>query len=377
MWYLYCNLGVNKMEREKKQVIKDSKSSSLPSHCISRKKILLIAALFIVIIVAIIFIIMAVTKTVGKNSLYGNASSAGMVFDLYDEERDGAWEEGMVGYNGKLYQYNDEILTFLILGIDHQGEVEEAEDGISGGQSDAMFLAVCNPVEEQIEVIAINRNTMTEIERYNEEGEFLWTETAQITLQHGYGNGLEESCERSVAAVSNLFYQLPVHGYASINMGGIAAINDAIGGVEVTIAEDVTVGKYSFQEGETVLLESDMAYWYLKYRDVQVFDSATERLNRQKQYIMAFVNKLIEVLRTDITIVNKLYQIALAYTVTDVSIDEMTYMASTMAFYDFDMDNMHSLEGETITGEMYEEFYVDTESMYELILDVFYIEVDE
>ncbi len=356
-------------------MVKEIKSRNIHSKQGDYKKILLIVAFLMLLLITMVLIIIAIGKTVGKNSLYGNASSSGIVMDQFQEEEE-IWEEGMVGYEGKLYAYNEDILTFLILGIDQQGEVEAAKDGISGGQSDAIFLAVCNPVEGKVEIIAVNRNTMTEIERYNEAGEFLWKETAQIAIQHGYGDGLEQSCERSVAAVSNLFYELPIHGYASINMGGITAINHAVGGVEVTVEEDIELGKYFFEAGETVLLEGDMAYWFLKYRDVTIFDSASDRLNRQKLYISSLLSQMIGVLEQDGSIVGRVYEIAKEYIVTDISLEEMAYMATTMSKYEFHLGNMHSLEGETITGEMYEEFYVDTQAMYELILDVFYLEVE-
>ncbi|MFI3177164.1 MAG: LCP family protein, partial [Eubacteriales bacterium] len=151
----------------------------------------------------------------------------------------------------------------------------------------------------------------------------------------------------------------------------------AVGGVEVTMEEDVELGKYFFKAGETVLLEGEMAYWFLKYRDVTIFDSASDRLNRQKLYLNSLLYKMIEVVKHDVSIVNHVYEIAKEYMVTDISLEEMAYMATTLGVYEFHMEDMYSLEGETITGELYEEFYVDTQAMYELILDVFYVEVKE
>ncbi|MBQ1458331.1 MAG: hypothetical protein IIZ20_07495, partial [Butyrivibrio sp.] len=51
-----------------------------------------------------------------------------------------AWQPGWIRYDGKTYAYNTNLLTFLVLGIDSMDEVHEAEDGLSGGQSDAMFF---------------------------------------------------------------------------------------------------------------------------------------------------------------------------------------------------------------------------------------------
>ena len=39
------------------------------------------------------------------------------------------------------------------------------------------------------------------------------------------------------------------------------------------------------------------------------------------------------------------------------------------------LGEIHTLEGETVMGEQFEEFYPDEEALYRLILEVFYEEV--
>ena len=58
-----------------------------------------------------------------------------------------------------------------------------------------------------------------------------------LGLAYAYGNGKDTSCQYMVDAVSRLFYGIPVNGYAAFNMETIAALNDAVGGVTVTIPE--------------------------------------------------------------------------------------------------------------------------------------------
>ena len=62
-----------------------------------------------------------------------------------------------------------------------------------------------------------------------------------IAIQHGYGDGAEISDEATVNAVSNLLYSTPVYRYAAMNMSAIETINDAVGGVQVEILEDMTI----------------------------------------------------------------------------------------------------------------------------------------
>ena len=154
------------------------------------------------------------------------------------------WQEGIIRYDGVDYRYNNDIRTYLFMGIDKKGEVAEGEDGIDGGQSDAMFLLVVNPDIEQISVIAINRNTMTTVDVYDRDGSYRGKAELQICLQHGYGDGLRTSCTRTVKTVSRLFDNIPIDGYLSLNMEGLPILNDAVGGVTVEILEDFEAYDY-------------------------------------------------------------------------------------------------------------------------------------
>lgn len=295
--------------------------------------------------------------------------------DILGDGSERNWQEGDVRYQGVHYRYNEDILTFLFLGIDKMTEVKPVKSGIDGGQSDAIFLLVLNPHNKEISVIAIPRDTMTDIDIYNKEGYFMRTAQGQLTLQHGYGDGATVSCERSRKAVEKLFYHLPIHGYCSVNMGAIPLINDAVGGVEVVALEDVI--RTGIKRGDTVLLKGMDAYYYLHNRDTRSAESAGRRLERQKQYLTAYAAAALNAMKSDITLPVTLYQDLSKYMVTDVSLDEITYLAVQASGYRFDSDNMYSLKGETVMGDQFEEFYVDETALYELILEVFYEEVTD
>ena len=67
-----------------------------------------------------------------------------------------------------------------------------------------MFLAVMNPHDKSVSIIAINRNAMALVDVYDEDGVYMGQYTKQITLQHGYGDGMELSCERSLQGRSSI-----------------------------------------------------------------------------------------------------------------------------------------------------------------------------
>lgn len=292
------------------------------------------------------------------------------------EEESHTWQEGWVKYNGTIYEYQEDILTFLIMGIDKNSDVTEADSGTDGGQADALFLVVMNPEDKTIKVVGINRNTMTDIDIYDKDGALLTTVTAQLAVQHGFGDGMEQSCEYQKKAVANLLYDLPIHGYAAVNMSAIPTINDSVGGVRVTVLEDMTEIDENFVKDKPLHLIGEEAFWYLKYRDVDVFGSADMRLERQKQYVNAFIGAARRAVKEDVSVVLDLYRAVTPQMVTDLSLDEVAYLAPILSDYRFDENSFYTIQGKTQMGEEFEEFYPDEKALYEMILDVFYKEVD-
>lgn len=281
------------------------------------------------------------------------------------------WQEGVISYNGKKYIYNTSIKTYLFMGIDKAGKVTEAENGQKGGQSDAMFLLVENGKEKTMSIIAINRNTMTGIDVYNEEGHYLGQYTLQICLQHGYGDGMRISCLRSVEAVSRLFFNLPISGYMSMNMDAIPILNDAVGGVTVEVMNDLESSGMgvSLKQGETVTLDGNEAYVYLRSRDVNVFDSASMRLERQKQYITEFLAQAGKTAGKDEKFAMRLYDSITDYLVTSI---DFAGLVEKGLKYEINTSNIYTVPGETVMGEKYEEYHVDDDALYEMILEIFY-----
>lgn len=350
-----------------------------------RKVVALTVLAAITGLLAAAFATFLIVGAVGKANLRSNViaapklENAPVVVELQPTEEEAAgWKEGWVKYNGQIYAYNEDILTFLVMGIDKNRDVKEVAEGTNGGQADALFLVVLNPHDDSLSVIGINRNTMTDISVYDDNGAYVNTIKAQIAVQHGFGNGVEESCEYQVNAVQHLFYEMPVHGYAAINMSAIGPLTDMVGGVDVVALEDVKSGNSTvIKEGEEVHLEGDLAFAYIHNRDTKEFGSADHRLERQKQFITTYLQKVKQKTKEDIGFPISVYQAIAPQTVTSLTVDEMTYLVSIAKDYSFDENYLYTLKGETKQGDVFEEFYVDETDLFELILKVFYEPVEQ
>ncbi len=322
-----------------------------------------------------------VVRLLGKQNLDSKSATTTPVMvqnEMTEQDQSNvAWKSDWVRYNGEVYDYNEDITTFLIMGIDKNDEkVTEVAEGTDGGQADSLFLMVLNPHDQSIKIIGINRNSMTDVDIYDEYGRYQTTVVAQIATQHGFGNGVEKSCEYQVKAVSNMFYQLPIHGYAAINMSAIPIINDQVGGVDVTVLEDLTRWDKSLVEGKDVHLMGDSAYTYVRARDMSVFGSSDTRLDRQRQYLNGFIKAARDSSLDNPNAAVDLFTSISEKMVTNITVDEISYLAPLKTSYSFDSSDLRMIEGKTQKNGEFEEFIVDEDSLYQTIIDIFYEKVD-
>ena len=147
-------------------------------------------------------------------------------------------------YNGKKYQYNNRVTTLLYAGLDTYDELKQTATYGDKARADSIMLIVLDEVSKKISVVAINRDTMTEVHRFSRNGNDLGTYVTHIGYAYANGDGGKASCENLKTAVSSLIGGLPISGYIVSNLNSIAMINDLVGGVTVTVPNDDLASKY-------------------------------------------------------------------------------------------------------------------------------------
>lgn len=316
----------------------------------------------------------------GKKSLKTNGSTAAP--DLARSEtaaKDGEeqkdYDPTIYTYHGTKYKYNENITTILCLGVDpREEEFTEKETYGDSGQADTIFLLVLDPRENAMKLIGVSRDTMVEMENYDLAGNPVGKSKNHLGLAYAYGDGKEESCERMVSAVSELFYGLPIHGYVSLLMSAIPSINDAVGGVPVTVPEDLTQWDPDLGKGAQLTLSGQQALYFVARRDTSVEGSNNLRMARQKQYALSFMARAKAAVKQNPTLTVSLYKDLSSRMVTDIGLDKAVYLASQVVGMGFDEKNILMVEG-TTTGAngVYDEFYADDEKLLQLVLDTFYL----
>lgn len=308
-------------------------------------------------------------KETGKNALLDYAGNVKM-------EMEGSQDKaGLVSRNGKKYRYKEDIITLLCMGIDQGNENWESEAVMGeNGQADALFLLVLDENSHSLKLIGISRDTMTEIATYDNQGNYVGESVNHLALAFSYGKTKADGAQMTADAVSKLFYQLPIHGYAAIDWDALGKINDSVGGVTVTLTQDMILGGESYSSGDRVNLIGEQAKNYVRYRENEL-GSNNDRMQRQKTYVSAFLSEAKAAIKKDVFLAADLYQELTSDMVTSVGMNEAVYLASLLPSIQFDGEDIMAVEGTVKQGIQYDEFYVNEDRLTGLILEVFYEEV--
>ena len=280
-------------------------------------------------------------------------------------------------YNGAKYKYNEDNINILFMGVDR--DMQDTGEKVIGenGQADVLIWAALDSKTGHLSLINISRDAMVDVNKYNVEDKYLGTDKMQLCLAYSYGDGKEKSCENTLQSVSRLMYGMPVNAYVAIDYSAIAPLNDAIGGVTVNVLEDLTQADSALKAGETVTLHGEQAQTYVRSRNTEVLDSNNQRMERQKQYIDAFLQQAISQTKKNLTLPVTLYNDVSDYMVTNISASEVTHLATLMIQNGVSGGDILTVPGEVTQGDVYAEFNPDDKELYKLILSVFYKEIKQ
>lgn len=277
-----------------------------------------------------------------------------------------------VTYNGVTYRQKENMTSILLLG--HDGR----DTKNLNGQTDLVMVLAMDTDTGQMTLISIPRDTMVDVRRtYDQTDVYADTVNMQIATVFAYGSDFDHSAERVCEAVSHVLYNLPVNYYYLLNVQGIGPLANAIGGV--TVEAIMNVPPANIWKGNTYTLKGKQAYYYVQYRNTKEADSAVGRLERQKQFLKAYAAKALDEAKGNVSVILDIVNAVSDYSLTNIGVPELTYLASV--FLDHGMSDFDMV---TLTGERtynpqtrYEEFHLDTNAVYQTILDVYYEPLEE
>lgn len=271
--------------------------------------------------------------------------------------------------DGVDYFPRQDITVMMVVGIDKFGPMEDSGSYNNSGAADMVALLVFDEKNEECRALCLNRDTMLEMSVLGIGGKKAGTRVGQLALAHTYGSGLQDSCENTREAVSNLLYGITIDHYISVNMDAITILNDSVGGVTVTVEDDFSAIDSSIKMGEHTL-QGEQAIHFVRTRKGLGDQLNLSRMERQREYIGGFMTAFRNSVSSDSNFVLKAYDAILPYLVTDCSANVISAMMQRYA--DYELVELVTPKGENVMGEEYYEFHLDREDLDALILRLFY-----
>lgn len=166
-------------------------------------------------------------------------------------------------------------ISILLLGVD-----TGADGRIDKGNSDTIMVVTINPQTKKTVITSIPRDTLAQMVGVKP--------TNVQKLNAAYNIGGSDMAKASVGALLNI----PINYYATLNMGGLKQIVDAVGGVTITSPLNVTFDHITITKGTHHLNgKQALTYTRMRYQDPR---GDYGRQLRQQQVMKAVLTKLAD-----------------------------------------------------------------------------------
>ncbi len=345
------------------------------------KKDTVIKLVFVIASVCLIFAIGLVVGSKLMDKRYNTPTSemqsqsttvSGTTEDLYSDDIQGA----ITLFDGEPYALKADIETILFIGVDASEEREledEENDQRTYNQSDVVMLFVIDHEKQSYSLIQLDRDTMADIIiAENQDGYVMGYR--QLALSFTYGTDMEDCAEHTMYAVSHLMHDITIDHYIAITMDSIPILNDQVGGVTVTIPEDMTMDDPDLIEGETVTLNGEQADTFVRARQELEDPTNINRMSRQRTYMSAWRSQAITRINEDSNFAIDLVLALSNYLYSDMDASRLSSFANLLT--DYTDNGIVTIEGQSVQGSQHMEFYVDEDALISVIRDEFYYKVE-
>lgn len=274
-----------------------------------------------------------------------------------------------ITWNDRKYFQRQDITVMMVLGIDQFGPVESSNYYRNNRSADTIMLLVFDEADQNCTVLHLNRDTMVDMTVLGVRGEYGGTSYGQLALAHTYGTGLKDSCENMKMTLERMLPGAAIDYYMALNMDAVSILNDAVGGVTVSVVDDFSDVNPSITMGE-VTLRGDQAIDFVRIRKDVGDQKNVARMKRQEEYVKGFLDQLRQKEAKNANFLLNVYEEAAPYIVTDCSVSTLRKMLEQ--YTGFEVKEVISPEGSNVKGEEHYEFYADEEKLNELIVRLFY-----
>ncbi len=282
-------------------------------------------------------------------------------------------EETKREFDDQEYRLRDSIETILLMGLDSESQPQEesASSYNNTQRADFLMLLIVDKEAMTCSSLHIDRDTIANVTMLGVAGQNLGTTREQLALSHTYGTGRQDSARNTVKAVQDVLYDTPIDHFLSLTMDAVGILNDEVGGVTVTIEEDMTSVDESFVKGQQVTLRGEQALRYVRTRKGLEDPTNRSRMERQRQYLNALYLKVAQNIIDDEEFPMRALTKLSDSLISDCRAEELQELMDTASKCEF--VGIDTIDGETAVGDdNLVEFTPNDEQLQQLVRDLFY-----
>ena len=267
----------------------------------------------------------------------------------------------------KTWKFAHPVQTYLFIGTDKSGNEDAEGEEYHGSMADALMLVVVDKEEKTYGILQLNRDTITEVPMLLQDGSANASAQMQLCTAHWYGKDKAASCDNTVETVSKMLGGRPIDGYYALKMDAMPLLNHEVGGVTVTLEDDMTKLDPAMKKGTTLTLTDRQAELLMQSRYTMEDDRNTQRMRRQQIFLKAFMKKIKKQNAGDVNATVKLYDRLRPYATTDIKMNDLTALLKDMQGYTdkgiITIDGTSKIGEKLHDGKKHWEFYMDEDSL--------------
>ena len=283
-----------------------------------------------------------------------------------------------IEYEGQQYPVKRRMSSVLLIGTDNYAET--ADDIVETGNynyqfADFLGILVFDHDAKTVTPFQINRDTVCQVPWLNSKGKEEGYGVMQITYAHTFGQGKEDSCENTAEAVRRLLYRAPVDRYMAFTMDAVPVMNDLVGGVTVTLEDDIpSLGK-EFVKGNTVRLKGNKALQFVRQRDTAVLESNAVRMAHQRLYLAAFTEAARVAAAKNQDLAIDAFKAINPFLCTNMTVNNISEMVEDLCNYEIlpvvTPDGTYTSNDRFDEGKEHAEFMPDKASLWQCVYSTF------
>ena len=267
-----------------------------------------------------------------------------------------------------------DVVNYLIVGIDSTGEMKASNGNNNTALNDLICLVSFNLTDSSYTIIPVSRDTMVDVDILGLSGKIIGSKYTQRDYAHTTGDGLDMSFRNTCRAVSKVLMGVDIERYVGINMTTVPLIVDFLGGVTITLDEDLTVLDPAWEEGASITLTGDNCLLYLRAR-MEVGDGTQiSRMHRQQIFMEEVVRKARTNDYTFSDILDALH-IVNKYVCMDVTYMDMADILKYVQTFKY--NGIKQIKGYTQKNKGLIEFIPYENEVKELVISTFYDKAPE